>query len=493
MVVGFFSRFVVRRLRRWVVAVMTVFAAAGLGLVGVQSASAKTVDLGAPGGWLTSVAVDGSGNAYASRIYGKSITKISPTGKMTIAYTSSDATTDEITGVAVSKPGTLYFVTYRGKVVVRVLPDGTSSTFTCQACSSLEGPVVGADGNVYVVNRFGVVGDTRDARAEVLRMSPEGNFESLGTLPGSSVGEEVKVAVSPTGVVHTLSSVSERYRAVYRFDEGGVLTTLKKFPSGVSVYDIQVDAAGTVYTTTTTTTAIYGKPDYVIAKNGWVTKISPAGESKIMGYTDFAYDLALDPAGNAYVGKAGAITKISPTGKVTLVGVRTGSSGLVRSATGDLYTFNSYAESPSGGFTGDHVFRTTPSLEPRLAQKPRVGKCATTGIPKSLPRGRAVTLRMDPDSACGVSNAVTEQGQRIAVKVTPAKVSDAKSYSLYCLYQGQQLKTRAVKAYGSAYRVCDYGQLTIRTARKSMRLAITWYAPPSAVYAAYKATKTYTT
>lgn len=111
------------------------------------------------------------------------------------------------------------------------------------------------------------------------------------------------------------------------------------------------------------------------------------------------------------------------------------------------------------------------------------GGCVTSGsTPKSIPR-RGRKQLMKPGCK-------TNAGKTIGVRVSAALRGDARYYRLYC--KVSNTKERAISKNSSgAY--CKTGALYIRTYGYKLRLRITWAAPATGTYKAYKKVKTYTT
>lgn len=123
------------------------------------------------------------------------------------------------------------------------------------------------------------------------------------------------------------------------------------------------------------------------------------------------------------------------------------------------------------------------------AQTP-ASSCVTPGGTKALPQAGSKTL-MKPECE---SNADQPIGARID-SATPrlSQRGDLRYYRLYC--QVGKKKTTKTKAtgYGDGSRYCTSGSLNIRTYGTKLKLRITWYAPATGDYAAYRKTKTYKT
>lgn len=134
--------------------------------------------------------------------------------------------------------------------------------------------------------------------------------------------------------------------------------------------------------------------------------------------------------------------------------------------------------------TSDAILPPTPSTNTQTA-----GSCVTPGNAGSIPRSGSRQLM--------AANCTTNAGQPVAVRVTGVTPRSLKTrgdypyYNLYC--KVSKSKTTATKSagYGKGYRICKKGSLRIRTYGQPLKLRVTWYAPATTDYDAYKLSKKY--
>ncbi len=145
-----------------------------------------------------------------------------------------------------------------------------------------------------------------------------------------------------------------------------------------------------------------------------------------------------------------------------------------------------YADGATFPFTADAtLFAQWKSVAvPKRAQG-ALHKCVTPGSTAgSIPRRGSKRL-MKP-------GCVTNAGKTVGVQVRAAARTrgDAVFYRLYCKVGAH--KARGVSKNRSGF-YCKKGALTIRTYGYKLRLQITWSAPATARYTAYKRVKHYRT
>ncbi len=133
----------------------------------------------------------------------------------------------------------------------------------------------------------------------------------------------------------------------------------------------------------------------------------------------------------------------------------------------------------TGTQTTSVLVRTIPDPKPQTP----AGGCVTSGsTAKSIPaKGRKQLMK---------PSCKTNAGKTIGVRVNATLRGDVLYYRLYC--KVSNTKERAVSKNSSgAY--CKTGALYIKTYGYKLRLRITWAAPATGTYKAYKKVKTYTT
>ncbi|MEI6622756.1 MAG: hypothetical protein WCP28_12705 [Actinomycetes bacterium] len=136
----------------------------------------------------------------------------------------------------------------------------------------------------------------------------------------------------------------------------------------------------------------------------------------------------------------------------------------------------------NGGAAASNALALTGTASGGTAQTP-VGNCVTAGTPRSIPRRGTRTLMKN---GCH-----TNAGQHVGVTFTARQRGDLRFATLYC--QVSRTRTAATAATGTGSRYCRAGALKIRTYGFKLMLRITWSAPATGTYNAYRTTGTYLT
>lgn len=208
-------------------------------------------------------------------------------------------------GVALDASGNAYVADTASNTIRKVTPAGVVSTW-----AGSPGEPGSADGN------------GTEARFD----SPYGiAVDAAGQVYVADAGNDVIRKISPAGVVTTLAGTAD----VWGYADGTGAAARFRGPSALAV-----DAAGNVYVTDSSNFLVRK-----ITPDGVVTTL--AGTVGVQGDTDgpgatarfrSMYGIAVDAAGNAYVGGFGGgytIRRISPAGEVSTYAGTTGVSGLV--------------------------------------------------------------------------------------------------------------------------------------------------------------------
>ncbi len=334
------------------------------------------------------VCADGLGNLFVAEYEGNTVRKITPDGiTTTLAGLAiyGDANGDGeaasfryLSSIGVDGAGNAFVSDYSASVIRKITPSGAVTTFAgmknvggyengaavVARFSSPEGLAVDQASNVYVADSYNNV---------VRKISPAGEVSTVAGLAGNRVSRDGAganarfnylsgIAVDP--VTHTLY-VSELYdQTVRAITAGGVVTTIAGqkgvagFADGAGAVasfsgprGITVDAAGNVVVADAGNQTIRR-----IDKNGAVTTIG--GAPGLVGHTDGTaslfwapFAMAADAKGNVFVGEYGNrdVRRMTATDVSTLAGSpKKGEFTALGALPGTLRSITGVAVQPSG-------------------------------------------------------------------------------------------------------------------------------------------------
>jgi streptogramin lyase len=318
------------------------------------------------------VAVDSAGNVYVADTDNHTIRKVTPGGVVTTlaglagSWGSADgpgsaARFQGPNGVAVDSAGNVYVGDTSNRTIRKVTPGGVVTTLAGVAGSSGSADGTGSAARFYspcgvVVDSAGNVYVADAGNHTIRKVTPGGVVTTLAGLAGSYGSADgtgsaarfynpVGVAVDSTGNVYVADGYN---RTIRKVTPGRVVTTLAGVAGSYGSADgtgsaarfyqpcgVAVDSAGNVYVADSC--------------NGTIRKVTPArvvttlaGLAESYGSADGTgsdarfrapYGVAVDSAGNVYVGDYGneTIRKITPGGEVTTLA---GLAGIWGSADG---------------------------------------------------------------------------------------------------------------------------------------------------------------
>jgi sugar lactone lactonase YvrE len=308
------------------------------GLYGSSNGTGSAARFNSPSG----VAVDSAGDVYVADENNDAIRKITPAGVVTTlaglpgisgSYngTGSTATFDLPDSVAVDSAGNAYVADTYNQEIRKITPAGVVTT---------------------LAGYPGSIGSTNGTGSAARFYYPTGvAVDSTGNVYVADDNNDEIRKITPAGVVTTLAGSPEQAGS----NNGTGSTARFYFPNGVAV-----DSAGNVYVTD--------------ADNDDIREITPAGVvTTLAGFPGLAGStngtgnaarfshpsrVALDSAGNLYVGDAGndEIREITPAGVVTtLAGAagQTGSSNGTGSAARFYYPDGVAVDSAGNIYVGD--------------------------------------------------------------------------------------------------------------------------------------------
>ena len=274
-----------RTLPKVFVTLLSLIAGTLLAITGISPAQAATSTVGLKPNYLT---VDSAGNVYSANSGDGTISKISPTGEVTLL---ADLSPKKPRVLAFDSAGLLYAATSTGNIY-KVASDGTFTSFA-KVGNSPSALVFDATGNLYSANYFdNTVSKVTAAGAvslfAVVGSRPSGMIiDSGGNLFTANYLEGTVSKITKTGVVSVLATMEIGPAAlafdnsgnilvansddnnIYKVTAAGAVSTLAKV--GRSPKAIAVDSDGLIYTA-----------NYL---DGTISKITAAGQVSTFAVT----------------------------------------------------------------------------------------------------------------------------------------------------------------------------------------------------------------
>jgi serine/threonine-protein kinase len=235
---------------------------------------------------LNGVAVDASGSVYVvdRSGYDQSIRKVTPAGEVTTLADSgmvgwpanylgtSTSTTSNVSDVAVDASGNVYATDSSAHVILKITPAGQITTLagsmsvagsadgigTAASFRSPQGLAVDASGNVYVADAANNLIRKITPAGEVTTLAGSGAAGSAdGTGAAASLDQPEAVAVDASGNVYVASAKSNLIRKITPVGEVTTLVALGTgYRNGLGPQGIAVDASGHVYLAGTASNSI---------------------------------------------------------------------------------------------------------------------------------------------------------------------------------------------------------------------------------------------
>src|SRR5437870_10925860 len=355
-------------------------------------------------------AVDGAGNVYVADTYNYTVRKITPAGVVTTlaGLADNDGSTDGtgsaarfsyMFGIAVDSAGNVY-VTDFSNTIRKITPAGVVTTLA--GTPGVHGSADGTGSAAQFWQPWGIAVDS----ASNAYVADQAN---------STIRK-----ITPTGVVTTIAGDA----GVYGSADGSGSAARFNSPAGIAL-----DSAGNLYVADTLNSTIRK-----ITSAGVVTTL--AGTAGVIGSADgtgsaaplhYAFAVAVDGAGNVYVGDTNNFTvrKITPAGVVTTLAGLAGNHDYT-DGTGSNARFGNLfgiaADSAGNVYVADNTYSTIRKITPAgvvttLAGTPGIsGSADGTGSAARFnsPRGIAI------DSTKNLY--VTDQNNQTIRKITPAGV-----------------------------------------------------------------------
>lgn len=258
-----------------------------------QFLGAKTqLNLGSlsPSG-LQHVAVDSSGNVYASDQAGNSILKISSDGTAS-TLSLPGITLNQPQQIALDAAGDLYVADSGNNRVVELSASGTASVVTISGCtlSQPQGLAIDSAGNLYL-------SQTPSAGSgQVLKVATDGTCTQVSSSPYTLQGIE-DIAIDASGNLYIADIGSTK---IYEIPASGAAinySSVHGLPAMLP-YGLAVDAAGTVYISD--------------ANNGNLWSVDSSGSVSTSALSAY-YGIAVDASKALYTANLTALYKIQAT------------------------------------------------------------------------------------------------------------------------------------------------------------------------------------
>ena len=256
------------------------------------------------------VAADAAGNVYVADTFNDRIRKIDRAGVITtVAGTTAAAPVGTgdgpaiqarlawPTGLRLDATGNVYIADAGTMRVRRLSPDGTITTI---AGSGPGVPGYGGDGGA--------------ATSAQLSWPKDIAFDAQGNIYIADTGNCVIRKVSPLGVITTIAGNG---LPGYSGDGGSATNALLNLPSGLAI-----DSAGNIYVADTNNYRVR-----MISTSGIITTVAGNGTRGYSGDKGLGTNaqltnptgLALDRAGNLFIGDGASVRMLSPSGIITTI------------------------------------------------------------------------------------------------------------------------------------------------------------------------------
>jgi sugar lactone lactonase YvrE len=243
---------------------------------------------------------------------------------LTASNTSNDyLTSNNVSGLAVDASGNLYATNFYGNFIYKYSPNGQTTNFVVTGLSKPHDLAFGPDGNLYV-SSYGANTVLKVTMAGVVSIFASGfdapvglTFDNNGNLYvcNNNTGKLSKINAAGTVVNHNFGSdLSFPYGCV--FDAVSNKIYIANYGENeVAQIDVATGGAKTTYVagiSLCTGITLDGQRNLYVAQAGpnKVTKITPNGTIINFANTRYPFDLTFDNAGNLYVANL-TINKIS--------------------------------------------------------------------------------------------------------------------------------------------------------------------------------------
>ncbi len=281
------------------------------------------------------------------------------------SYGAAGVDLNNPTALAFDHSGNLFVADHAAQTIFKFGPDGTRSVFvTGVRLSDGNGIAFDAAGNLFVLSPSGEY----HVSGTILRFSPDGSRSTFAT----GVGLAYSLAIDPSGNLFVSDwDTGSIYKLSPKGDKSTFATT------EIAAKNLACDQAGNLFA---------GVP----LKRG-IFKYEPGGAKSDFATNIIVNTLAVDKAGNVYVGDTGnTIFKVTPAGaKSDFAKVATSPRGFAFDSSGNLFVVESFSGAiskfaPDGAESVFLAGRSPP--EPEEQEEAESETDSSTGLPDKYAR-----------------------------------------------------------------------------------------------------------
>ena len=252
------------------------------------SSAVKTL-YSAQEGLVWAEAVDANGNLYVGSWMDGKVTRLSPSGEVSVALTTPDTA---ILSLAPDASGNLYAASAPSGTIYKISPDGKSSEF-CRLPAAYAWALLSKGDALFAAT---------GPEGKLFRVSPDGKAELVFQAPDRHL---IALASAPDGTIYFATYPKGK---VYRM-KADKIEPFYETVAGVTALSLAVDSAGNLFVGT--------------SPSGRIIRVDPQGRSRLVWKSAERHIFALWPApeGSVYAatGPRARIYRVLPDGNAAML------------------------------------------------------------------------------------------------------------------------------------------------------------------------------